>query len=119
RLHAARLERATDLDQTDHVFEGEAVLTVKNKANMIEIDQLMNGEDGQMREMTRPEFEAYEKRVEAALASVERSLEPSEQADFDEVAAAAREVIDIRREYLEVTERQSDRDRDEQPQDHR
>src|SRR5690606_13610192 len=115
RLHAARLERATDLDQMDHVFEGNAGNAVKNKVNMIEIDQLVNGEDGQMREMTRSEFEAYEKRVEAVLASVERSLEPSEQADFDEVAAAAREVIDIRREYLEVTERQSDRARDGLP----
>lgn len=119
RLQAARMEGMTDINQTDHAFEGEAVHAVKNKANMIEIYQLMNGEDGQMREMTRPEFEAYEKRVEAVLASVERSLEPSEQADFDEVAAAARELVDIRREYLEVTEQQSDRARDELPHDSR
>ena len=119
RLHAVRLEGITESNQMGHVFEGSAGNAVINKVNMVELDELVNGEDGQMREMTRPEFEAYEKRVEAVLASVERSLEPSEQADFDEVAAAAREVIDIRREYLEVTERQSDRDRDEQPQDHR
>ncbi|MCO5073961.1 MAG: relaxase/mobilization nuclease domain-containing protein [Rhizobiaceae bacterium] len=119
RLHAARLEGMTEIGQTDHAFEGEVVRAVKNQANMIEIYQLVNGEDGQMREMTRPEFEAYEKRVEAVLASVERSLEPSEQADFDDVAAAAREVVDIRREYLEVTEQQSDRARDEWPHDRR
>lgn len=118
-LHAARLEGMTEINQTDHAFEGEAVHAVKNKANMIEIYQLVNGEDGQMREMTRPEFEAYEKRVEAVLTSVERSIERSEQSDFDEVAAAAREVIDIRREYLEVTEQQSDRARDKLPHDSR
>ncbi len=119
KLHATRLEGMAEINQTGHVFEREAVQSVTNKANMIEIYQLVNGKDRQMREMTRPEFEAYEKRVAAILASVERSLEPSEQADFDEVAAAAREVVDIRREYLEVSERQSDRHRDEQPQDHR
>lgn len=118
-LQAARLEGLAEINQTGHVFEREAVQSVKNKADMIEIYQLLNGEGRQMREMTRPEFEAYEKRVAAVLASVERSLEPSEQADFNEVAAAAREVVDIRREYLEVSERQSDRHRDEQPQDHR
>jgi len=60
--------------------------------------------------MTRPEFEAYENRVEAVLASVEQTLDASERAEFDEVAAAAREVVDIRREYLELTERQIDRE---------
>lgn len=59
-----------------------------------------------MREMTRPEFEAYEKRVEAVLASVEQTLDPAEREEFDEVAAAAREVVDVRREYLDLTERQ-------------
>lgn len=61
-----------------------------------------------MREMTRPEFNAYEKRVEAVLTSVEQTIDPSDRADFDEVAGAAREVVDIRREYLEFTERQVD-----------
>lgn len=119
RLHATRLEGMAEINQTDHAFEGGAVHNVKNNANMIELYQLVNGGNGQMREMTRPEFEAYEKRVEAVLASVERSLEPSAQADFDEVAAAAREVVDIRREYLEVTERQSDQVRNELPHDSR
>jgi hypothetical protein len=73
---------------------------------MIEFRQIANGEDGQMREMTRPEFEAYEKRVEAVLASVEQTLDAAERPEFDEVAAAAREVVDIRREYLDLTERQ-------------
>lgn len=63
-----------------------------------------------MREMTRPEFEAYENRVEAVLASVEQTLDATDRADFDEIAAASREVVDIRREYLEFTERRADRE---------
>ncbi|RWM85605.1 MAG: hypothetical protein EOR84_31585 [Mesorhizobium sp.] len=106
-LQRVRLEHIAEIDQTDLVFEGSKQEAVKNAANMVEIAQLMNGEDGQMREMTRPEFEAYEKRVEAVLSSVEQTLDLSERAEFDEVAAAAREVVDIRREYLELTEQQA------------
>lgn len=61
-----------------------------------------------MRGMTRPEFEAYEKRVEAVLTSVEQSIDESERASFEEVAEAAREVVNIRREYLEFSEYQAD-----------
>ena len=63
-----------------------------------------------MREMTRPEFEAYEKRVEAVLSGVETSIEPWEEKDFEEVATAARDVVNIRREYLEHTEQQATAD---------
>ena len=66
-----------------------------------------------MREMTRQEFEAYEKRVEAVLSSVEETLDAAERNEFDEVAAAAREVVDIRREYLAFREQQSDLTRED------
>lgn len=105
-LQKARLESVADINQTDTVFEGSKQEAVKNTANMIEFSQSVNGEDRLMREMTRPEFEAYEKRVEAVLASVEQTLDPAEREEFDEVAAAAREVVDVRREYLDLTERQ-------------
>lgn len=59
-----------------------------------------------MQEMTRPEFEAYEKRVESALTTMEQSLDDSERASFEEIAVAAREVIGIRREHVELSERQ-------------
>lgn len=59
-----------------------------------------------MRHMTRPEFEAYEKRVESSLSSMEQSLHESERGSFEEIAAAAREVIGIRREHVELLERQ-------------
>ncbi len=107
KVQEARLEGAADITQIDLVFEGVTQEGVKKTINMIEFGQVANGEgDGQMREMTRPEFEAYEKRVEAVLASVEQTLDPAERQEFDEVAAAAREVVDIRREYLDLTERQ-------------
>ena len=77
----------------------------KNNANMLLLERMIQGKVGQMREMTRPEFEAYEKRVEAVISSVEQTLDPFDRTDFDEVAAAAREVVSIRREYLEFTER--------------
>lgn len=107
-LQKARLEGVADINQTDRIFERSRQEAVENTANMVEFDQLKNGEDGQMREMTRPEFEAYEKRVEAVLSSVEQTLDAAERNEFDEVAAAAREVVDIRREYLALTEQQSE-----------
>jgi hypothetical protein len=105
-----RLRGLTENTQNEPVFAGIANESVKNITNMIELTEFVNGEDGQMREMTRPEFEAYEDRVEAVLSSVERTLDETDRADFEEVAAAAREVVDIRREYLELTERQGDRE---------
>jgi hypothetical protein len=105
-----RLEELTENTQNKRVFIENANESVKNITNMVELTEFVNGEDGQMREMTRPEFEAYENRVEAVLASVEQTLDATDRADFEEVAAAAREVVDIRREYLELTERQGDRE---------
>ncbi len=74
-------------------------------SNMIMGQFLTQIEEATMQQMSRPEFEAYEKRVEAVLSHFEQSLNELERADFDEVAAAARDVVDIRREYLELTER--------------
>ncbi|MFU0504853.1 relaxase/mobilization nuclease domain-containing protein [Pseudaminobacter sp. NGMCC 1.201702] len=106
-FHKARIEGASEINQTDLVFAAIDQDSVKNCANMIELAQLVQDEDGEMQAMTRPEFEAYEKRVEAVLASVEQTLDPSGRAEFDEIAAAAREVVHIRREYVEFTERQA------------
>ena len=114
-LQSGRLEGLMETAQNERVFADSANEPVKNITNMIELTEFVNGEDGQMREMTRPEFEAYENRVEAVLSSVEQTLEDTDRADFDEVAAAAREVVDIRREYLELTERQVDREGGQEP----
>jgi hypothetical protein len=105
-----RLERLMDNLKNNRVFMQNAEEPVKKAINMVEFTEFVNGKDGQMREMTRPQFEAYENRVEAVLASVEQALDTTDRADFEEVAAAAREVVNIRREYLEFTERQGDRE---------
>lgn len=114
-LQRGRLEGLTENTQNGRVFVDNANEPVKNITNMIELTEFVNGEDGQMREMTRPEFEAYENRVEAVLSSVKQTLDDRDRAEFDEIAAAAREVVDIRREYLEFTERQVDREGGQEP----
>ncbi|TIW38364.1 MAG: conjugal transfer protein TraA, partial [Mesorhizobium sp.] len=57
-----------------------------------------------MRETTRAEFEAYEKKVETALFRLERSVGPDDRNDFDEVASVAREHVNGRRELMELYE---------------
>ena len=105
-----RFEELTENTQNERVFVGREKESVKNITNMIDLAEFVNGEDGQMREMTRPEFEDYENRVEAVISSVEQTLDDTDRGTFDEIATAAREVVDIRREYLELTERQGDRE---------
>ncbi|RUM96327.1 hypothetical protein EET67_18440 [Pseudaminobacter arsenicus] len=107
-LQRARLEAATNIVQKDLFLTENSQLSVKNTINMVDLAKSVSGEDGQMREMTRPEFEAYEKRVEAVLASVEQTINASERIEFNEVAAVVREVVDIRRGYLDFTERRAD-----------
>lgn len=109
-LQSGRLQGSWENTQNERVFIDNANEPVKYITNMIELTEFVTGEDGQMREMTRPEFEAYENRVEAVLSSVEHTLDSADRAHFEEVAAAAREVVDIRREYLELTESQANLD---------
>ncbi|MBB3236986.1 conjugal transfer protein TraA [Phyllobacterium endophyticum] len=61
-------------------------------------------EGDDMRHMTRPEFDAYEKRVETALFQAEKTMSPEERRDFDDIAHAARELVNVRREIVELLE---------------
>lgn len=61
-------------------------------------------EGDDMRHMTRPEFEAYEKRVETALFQAERTMLPEEREDFEEIAQVTREHVNVRREIVELLE---------------
>ncbi|TGS85157.1 hypothetical protein EN817_24075 [Mesorhizobium sp. M3A.F.Ca.ET.174.01.1.1] len=106
RLQMALRESHIDIDK----FENSHNVTNMN-ANMVELEKLVAAGGLPMRSMTRTEFEAYEKRVEAVLATVEAAIEPVEKKDFDEIAATAREVVDIRREYLELSEQQAQAER--------
>ncbi|MBN9079378.1 MAG: conjugal transfer protein TraA [Rhizobiales bacterium] len=75
----------------------------KYRANMVWLQAIVSEAD-KMREMSRPEFEAYERRVETALFRFERLIGSDERADFDEIALAAREHVNVRREILELNE---------------
>ncbi|MEP9389981.1 hypothetical protein [Mesorhizobium sp. KR9-304] len=92
------------------------LLATHAPSNMVMLKTLTEIEEATMQQMTRPEFEAYEKRVEAVLGSVEASIEPSERQDYDEIAAAARDVVSIRREYLELRERETQMPADGRPE---
>jgi hypothetical protein len=60
--------------------------------------------------MMRPEFEAYEKRVEDVLTKIGASIDEADLKDFGEMAAAAREIVEMRRAHLEITEQQAPSD---------
>ncbi|MER9651516.1 conjugal transfer protein TraA [Mesorhizobium sp. M0199] len=73
------------------------------RANLVTLQKVVL-EGQEMRETTRAEFEAYEKKVETALFRLERSVGPDERDDFDEVASVAREHVNGRRELMELYE---------------
>ncbi|TIW61788.1 MAG: conjugal transfer protein TraA [Mesorhizobium sp.] len=75
----------------------------KFRANLVTLQNVVL-EGQEMRETTRAEFEAYEKKVETALFRLERSVDPDERDDFDEVASVAREHVNGRRELMELYE---------------
>ncbi|MER9304261.1 conjugal transfer protein TraA [Mesorhizobium sp. M0496] len=75
----------------------------KFRANLVTLQKVVL-EGQEMRETTRAEFEAYEKKVETALFRLERSVGPSEREDFDDVASVAREHVNGRRELMELYE---------------
>jgi hypothetical protein len=70
---------------------------------LVKLAELVS-ENDDMRHMTRPEFEAYEKRVEIALFQAERALPPHEQGAFEDIAKAAREHVNVRRELVDMLE---------------
>jgi hypothetical protein len=81
------------------------------RANMLAIrDMLSEAED--MREQTRQEFETYEKTVETALFRLERSAGPDDRTGVEEVSTLAREIVDIRRQMLQLKEQGRDQDAD-------
>jgi ribosomal protein S20 len=76
------------------------------------LEMVSEGED--MRQMTRSEYEAYEKRVETALSNAEGMTPPSERVDFEEIASAVREHLKLRRELVGLNEELAQIERREQ-----
>ncbi|WEZ85986.1 conjugal transfer protein TraA (plasmid) [Rhizobium sp. 32-5/1] len=73
------------------------------RTHLVKLAELVS-EGDDMRHVTRPEFEAYEKRVETALFQAEKAMALEERKDFEEIAQAAREHVNVRREIVELLE---------------
>ncbi|RVH23340.1 conjugal transfer protein TraA [Sinorhizobium meliloti] len=65
-------------------------------------------EGQEMREMSRAEFETYEKKVETALFKLERSVSADDRADFDEIAGLARDFVNQKRELVDLYEQRKE-----------
>ncbi|KAB2766048.1 relaxase [Brucella anthropi] len=73
------------------------------RTNLVKLQNIiLEGE--KVREMSRSDFEAYEKEVETALFRLGRNLGPEEKADLDQVAQYTREHVNLMREHMELTE---------------
>ncbi|WP_426289744.1 relaxase/mobilization nuclease domain-containing protein (plasmid) [Ensifer adhaerens] len=77
------------------------------RANLVTFQEMVL-EGQELRETTRVEFEAYEKRVETALFKLERTVAPDDRADFDEVAGLARDFVNQKRELVELYEQRKE-----------
>jgi len=77
------------------------------RANLVTVQEMVL-EGQKLRETTRAEFEAYEKRVETALFKLERTVAPDDRADFDEVAGLARDFVNQKRELVELYEQRKE-----------
>lgn len=73
------------------------------RANLVTLQEMVL-EGQELRETSRAEFEAYEKKVETALFKLERTVAADDRADFDEVAGLARDFVNQKRELVELYE---------------
>ncbi|SDA96560.1 relaxase/mobilization nuclease domain-containing protein [Mesorhizobium qingshengii] len=99
--HFERMNIASSLIEHNAEFSAS---TTHRPSNKVLLRSLIEIEKAAMKQMSRPEFEAYQKRIETVLSGVEANIEPWERHDYDEIATAARDVVSIRREYLELSE---------------
>lgn len=93
------------------------------RANLVTLQEMVL-EGQELRETSRAEFEAYEKKVETALFKLERIVAADDRADFDEVAGLARDFVNQKRELVELYEQrrealaeQGDQDAGNEPRD--
>ncbi|MGO1164273.1 LPD7 domain-containing protein [Brucella sp. C7-11G] len=73
------------------------------RTNLVKLQNIIL-EGDKVREMSRSDFEDYEKEVETALFRLGRNLGPEEKADLDQVAQYTREHVNLMREHMELTE---------------
>ncbi|PDT50827.1 MULTISPECIES: conjugal transfer protein TraA [Sinorhizobium] len=77
------------------------------RANLVTLQEMVL-EGQELRETSRAEFEAYEKKVETALFKLERTVAPEDRADFDEVAGLARDFVNQKRELVGLYEQRKE-----------
>lgn len=106
-LQIKRLESALSLEAEKIADASVGVKSHSQFITHLVTLQKIVSEDEQMRHMSRSEFEAYEKRVETALFQAERAMPKEERANFDEIATAARDHVNVRRELMELSEQQA------------
>jgi hypothetical protein len=104
RSQIVRLEEVTaTVGSRDTVHQEAGNSGSQFRTHLVKLIELVS-EGDDMRHMTRPEFEAYEKRVETALFQAEKAMPPEERKDFEEIAQAAREHVNVRREIVGLLE---------------
>ncbi|WFU05896.1 conjugal transfer protein TraA (plasmid) [Rhizobium sp. CB3171] len=100
----SRLELARSEDSPNVIVASEAEKSLSQFETYLVTLQKIVFPDERISQMNRSEFEAYEKRVEMALFQAERVMPPEQKTSFEEIAAAAREHVDVRRELMEQAE---------------
>ena len=104
RSQIVRLEEITStVGHRETVHHGAGNSGSQFRTHLVKLAELVS-EGNDMRHMTRPEFEAYEKRVETALFQAEKTMPPEERKGFEEIAQAARDHVNVRREIVELLE---------------
>ncbi len=75
-----------------------------------DLDTLMTflSEGDEMRQLSRSDFEAYEKRVETALFQAKRLVQSDQALDFEEIATAARAHVNVHRDLMELREQENE-----------
>jgi hypothetical protein len=100
-----RLEdRSAAAQSRDAADRGKLNSGSQFRTHLVGLAELVSEKDD-TQPMTRAEFELFEKRVETVLFQAERSTPPEERKDFEEIAAAARDHVNLRRELVELDER--------------
>ncbi|MEK1893557.1 MAG: conjugal transfer protein TraA [Rhizobium sp.] len=82
--------------------------------HLVSLEEIVSGDES-MRQMSRSEFEAYERRVEIALFQAERVTPADERANFAEIASAARDHVNVRRELMELQDQNGERIASDEP----
>jgi hypothetical protein len=106
--HRAYLETGSSAVQTQTSASViHADFGSKFRANLVTLQEMVL-EGQELRETSRTEFEAYEKKVETALFKLERTVAPEDRADFDEVASLARDFVNQKRELVDLYEQRKE-----------